>query len=175
MPLKETEIAAKVTSFMKSREDGTAEAMSEDAYTALFSYVVLELAKDDPTIKWDSKDRAKLREVLAAKFATYTERGPDGVIRFRDQITKPATTSTPAAGLSVSYDYKDQPAVRAEVAAVLGITDKGHSVHGGNSTASRTLKMIIDNLCAPLKNWPPVKQEEASQKLMAKYGYTPFD
>ena len=175
MPLKESDIAAKVASFMKALSDGTAEAMSEDAYTALFSYVVLELAKDDPTIKWDRKDRDKLRDVLGAKFAAYTERGPDGVIRFREQITKPTTTRTLPSDLAVSYDYKNQPAKRAEVAKVLGITDKGHAVHGGNSTASRTLKMIIDNLCEPLKNWPASEQEEASQKLMAKYGYTPFD
>jgi len=175
MPLRIADIKKKVEEFKAVQLSGTAEAYSDDSFTALYSYVVMSLAEEDPSIKWDAADRKVLNGTLSEQFPHYLEWREGERLKFRTQINppkKPPVALRPE--LAVSYDYKQQPKVRREVAEVMGIADKGHSSHGGNDKSSRTLKTIIDNLFEPCRAWPMVKQEEVAAKLIERYGYSPI-
>ena len=74
------------------------------------------------------------------------------------------------AHLKESFTIKDQPAKRREVAAVMGIADKGHATHGSNFTASQTLKQIIDNLFETVSS---AQSAEVAERLVKRYGYDP--
>lgn len=68
--------------------------------------------------------------------------------------------------LSQSYDYKETPTVRRDVARVLGLTDKGHSSHGSNFKGSQTLRQIIDNLTDTVEGKPEIAR---LQGLMRRF------
>ncbi len=175
MPLRIADIKKKVEEFKLAQASGTAEAYSDDSFTALYSYVVISLAEEDSSIKWDAADRKVLNATLSDVFPHYLEWREGERLTFRTQINpprKPPVSLRPE--LAVSYDYKAQPTKRKEVAGVMGIADKGHSSHGGNDKSSRTLKAIIDNLFEPCRAWPAVKQEEIAAKLIERYGYSPI-
>ena len=174
MPVRIADIRKKVEEFKTAQMEGTTEAFSDDSFTALYSYVVISLGEDS-SIKWDAKDRQLLNSTLTELFPQYLEWRYGERLKFRTQINPPRQAIAQLRPeLAVSYDYKQQPAKRQEVAEIMGIEDKGHSVHGGNSTASRTLKMIIDNLFEPCKAWPAQKQEEIASRLLERYGYSPI-
>ena len=175
MPLRIADIKRKVEEFKTAQMEGTAEAFSDDSFTALYSYVVMSLAEEDSSVKWDATDRTVLNGTLTEIFPHYLEWREGERLKFRAQINPPKkATGVLRPELAVSYDYKEQPAKRREVAEVMGIADKGHSSHGGNDKSSRTLKTIIDNLFEPCKMWPPLKQEEVAAKLIERYGYSPI-
>jgi hypothetical protein len=74
------------------------------------------------------------------------------------------------AALRERYSIKQQPDVRAEVAGVMGIADKGHESHGANFDSAQTLKQIIDNLFATVSG---AQAAVVAGKVMARYGYDP--
>lgn len=70
-----------------------------------------------------------------------------------------------------SYSYKEWPDKRKEVAAVMGIEDKGHSSHGSNFKGNQTLKQIIDNLFAKVSG--DKRKAAAEAVIKAYHGYDP--
>jgi len=68
------------------------------------------------------------------------------------------------------YSINQQPDVRAQVAGVMGIADKGHEQHGANFDAPQTLKQIIDNLFARVSD---AQSAAVAARLVQRYGYDP--
>ncbi|HEU4558085.1 MAG TPA: hypothetical protein VFS20_09555 [Longimicrobium sp.] len=74
------------------------------------------------------------------------------------------------AELAVRYSIKQQPGMRAAVARVMGIEDKGHKKHGSNFDSPQTLKQIIDNLFETVSS---AQAAEVAERLVRRYGYDP--
>ncbi len=72
--------------------------------------------------------------------------------------------------LRVSYSIKDQPGLRREIAANLGIDDKNHSQHGSNFDSPQTVKQIIDNIFATASG---DLRRQAAERCLKHYGYDP--
>jgi hypothetical protein len=62
-----------------------------------------------------------------------------------------AATGPTYTDLDENFSFKQWPAVRADVARVLRINDKGHSSHGSNFKGNQTLRQVIDNLVDTVK------------------------
>ncbi len=70
---------------------------------------------------------------------------------------------------SVTMDKDEYATIRTEVAKFLGINDKGHSFHEGNSTASQSLRQIILNLCSKVQGPQEIERVKTACKTYYKF------
>ena len=130
--------------------------------TKLFDELVSDLnvwleTKDKSTVD-SAEDKKLVARVIAhdASLATSYIAAPNGDIGPYPGASLPslvtATATRPThTNLMESFSYKEWPDVRAEVARVLGIKDKGHSTHGSNFKGDQTLRQVIKNLVETVK------------------------
>ena len=63
--------------------------------------------------------------------------------------------------------WTKQNKLRKEIAAALGLKDKGHATHGSNFDGNQTTEQLIDNL---LKGWLKGKNKTQAKALLDKIG-----
>jgi len=141
-----------------SKYKGKMTQMSTTAFSSLIGELNAWLEqKDKETIQSDDDKKLVARVIThdASVAATYIPT-PNGLIGTYAKNMLPALVTVSVSGpaytnLTQSYSFKEWPAVRADVARVLGIVDKTHSSHGANFKGSLTLKQVIDNVTATVQ------------------------
>ena len=155
----------------KAKYKGKKTQMSMAAFDTLVGELNVWLENNGRSTVDNAQDKKRVATVIkhAGNLSTVFVAAPNGNIGTHAVATLPSlTVAEPVTPrytlLREVHNATARPTVRADVARVLGIIDKAHTIHGANFAGTQTLEQIIKDLVDKVQGVAEIQRVHAAVK-----------